>query len=248
MKRVINFVSLVVLAFMFAICANVFVFAGETESETEAVMQTEVETEIIGQTAPRAEVVEQTAFTLLDLNQRDLDNNYIQTIPKDITINVIGNIFEQEGVFRICTEYEGKMGSVAVSGLKLFTKDEKSTGLNWVEVNIQEQKVTLHLSNGRSISSDCVTGTEGVSDTPTGSYYIEYKQEKTTLRGEDYSSDVDYWMPFYGGYGLHDASWRYDFGGDIYKYSGSHGCVNLPHWMAETIYENISEGDLVRID
>ena len=94
MKRVINFVSLVVLAFMFAICANVFVFAGETESETEAVMQTEVETEIIGQTAHGPEVVGQTAFTLMDLNQRDLDNQYIQTIPEGTEINVIGNVFE----------------------------------------------------------------------------------------------------------------------------------------------------------
>ena len=45
-------------------------------------------------------------------------------------------------------------------------------------------------------------------------------------------------MPFDGGIGLHDASWRSEFGSDIYLYNGSHGCVNLPYDAAKIIYEN----------
>ena len=52
---------------------------------------------------------------------------------------------------------------------------------------------------------------------------------------------MKYWMPFNGGIGLHDASWRSKFGGEIYKNSGSHGCVNLPRSVAETIYNNIDK-------
>ena len=44
-------------------------------------------------------------------------------------------------------------------------------------------------------------------------------------------------MPFDGGIGLHDATWRKRFGGEIYKTSGSHGCVNLPYNAAKQIYE-----------
>ena len=51
-----------------------------------------------------------------------------------------------------------------------------------------------------------------------------------------YQSHVDYWMPFNGGIGPHDASWRDTFGGDIYINSGSHGCINLPLEAAEKIY------------
>ena len=51
-----------------------------------------------------------------------------------------------------------------------------------------------------------------------------------------------YWMPFNGGIGMHDASWRGSFGGSIYKTNGSHGCINLPVKAAKTIYENISAG------
>lgn len=42
--------------------------------------------------------------------------------------------------------------------------------------------------------------------------------------------------------GIHDASWWYFFGGDIYKRNGSHGCVNTPLYLAKRIFENIEEG------
>ena len=49
-------------------------------------------------------------------------------------------------------------------------------------------------------------------------------------------------MPFNGGIGLHDASWRNKFGGEIYVNSGSHGCVNLPTSSAAAIYSHVSSG------
>ena len=52
-------------------------------------------------------------------------------------------------------------------------------------------------------------------------------------------------MPFYGGYGLHDATWRGAFGGSIYLYGGSHGCVNLPPKAAATLYNNVTVGTKV---
>jgi lipoprotein-anchoring transpeptidase ErfK/SrfK len=50
-----------------------------------------------------------------------------------------------------------------------------------------------------------------------------------------------YWMPFYAGYGLHDAWWRHDYGPGTNVYgdgpgssepTGTHGCVNIP--LAQT--------------
>lgn len=52
-------------------------------------------------------------------------------------------------------------------------------------------------------------------------------------------------MPFHNGVGLHDASWRSEFGGTIYKYSGSHGCVNLPYSAAKAIYAEAEIGTTV---
>jgi lipoprotein-anchoring transpeptidase ErfK/SrfK len=75
--------------------------------------------------------------------------------------------------------------------------------------------------------------------TPKGVYRLKYKQKNTVLRGEDYAVPVTFWMPFNGGVGLHDASWRSVFGGSIYETNGSHGCVNMPYNVAKPIFDNI---------
>ena len=83
--------------------------------------------------------------------------------------------------------------------------------------------------------------------TVLGVYMINYKQKDATLRGPGYEAKVTYWMPFSGNMGLHDASWRYRFGGDIYERNKTHGCVNSPLYLARTIYESIDEGTPVII-
>jgi lipoprotein-anchoring transpeptidase ErfK/SrfK len=76
----------------------------------------------------------------------------------------------------------------------------------------------------------------------TGTFLLNYKQKDVTLTGPGYEAGVTYWMPFYGNIGLHDASWRSSFGGQIYKTRGSHGCVNAPKYLAKIIFEYIEEG------
>ena len=47
------------------------------------------------------------------------------------------------------------------------------------------------------LETDCVTGNGARGyDTPEGVYGITYKQRNATLNGENYSTPVDYWMPF----------------------------------------------------
>ena len=60
--------------------------------------------------------------------------------------------------------------------------------------------------------------------------------------GEDYETPVSYWMPFNKNVGLHDAIWRNKFGSNFYKAGGSHGCINLPFYVAEKIYNMVEKG------
>ena len=46
-------------------------------------------------------------------------------------------------------------------------------------------------------------------------------------------------MPFAYNVGVHDASWRTEFGGEFYKTTGSHGCINAPREVAETLYQRM---------
>lgn len=41
------------------------------------------------------------------------------------------------------------------------------------------------------------------------------------------------------GCGIHDSTWRSNYGGDIWRSNGSHGCVNTPYQNVEIIYNNI---------
>lgn len=54
-------------------------------------------------------------------------------------------------------------------------------------------------------------------------------------------------MPFNGGIGLHDSTWREadEYGGDVYLESGSHGCINMPLELVKTVDEYIDVGDYV---
>ena len=116
-------------------------------------------------------------------------------------------------------------------------------GSTYVEINLTAQHLFYYKDGSLVVESDFVSGNEAKGwATPAGVYPLTYKQKDAVVKGEDYKTPVDYWMPFNGGIGLHDATWRSSFGGTLYKNGGSHGCVNLPHSVAQKIFENISAG------
>ncbi len=110
-------------------------------------------------------------------------------------------------------------------------------GDTYIEVNLTAQHLYFYKDGQLFLESDVVSGKN--DGTPTGTYSFTYKERYATLNGENYSSPVSWWMPFSGNVGLHDASWRTNFGGTLYKSGGSHGCINLPIKTAKAIYENI---------
>lgn len=120
---------------------------------------------------------------------------------------------------------------------------DKEVGDTYVEVSLSDQHVWYIVDGDVYLESDCVTGNYGSADTPKGYFSVNAKVSPCTLKGDDYTSYVTYWMPFIGGgWGLHDADWRSSFGGSIYKGNGSHGCVNLPPSVAKKMYAKMEVG------
>ncbi|MCH5210495.1 MAG: L,D-transpeptidase family protein [Oscillospiraceae bacterium] len=115
----------------------------------------------------------------------------------------------------------------------------------YAEISIADQHLWYYKDGNLVVSTDVVTGRTGGRDTPKGTYFVAYKARNTVLTGPGYASPVSFWMPFNGGVGMHDASWRSTFGGTIYQGNGSHGCVNMPYSAAEKVYQSISAGDPV---
>lgn len=135
-----------------------------------------------------------------------------------------------------------------------YGKSNHGIGKNYVVVSIKNQelwvvrkgKVAVHLT-------DVVTGTyTGKGNrTPTGVWYIQYKESPSTLRGYNddgtkYASKVKYWMPFtLSGCGLHDASWRTDWSKTAYLKGGSHGCVNIRPSEVHSVWQNVLKDEAV---
>ncbi len=120
----------------------------------------------------------------------------------------------------------------------------------YVEVDLSAQHLWFYKNGGLVIESDFVSGSVAKNaETQTGVFPLAYKESPSVLVGSNaedgYQTEVQFWMPFYEGQGLHDATWRSSFGGEIYKTNGSHGCVNLPYSAAEVIYNNIEGGTAI---
>lgn len=124
-----------------------------------------------------------------------------------------------------------------------LSRGEDEIGNTYVEINISRQHLWFYKDGKLITHGAVVTGNPNRGNaTVTGTYMLNYKQDGTTLKGAGYEVNVKYWMPFYGNMGIHDASWRHSFGGEIYKRKGTHGCVNAPIYLAKTIFENIEPG------
>ncbi len=135
----------------------------------------------------------------------------------------------------------------------VYLYSAKSRAINdlsgtYVEISIDDQRMWCYKDGKLIVDTPVVTGDMSKEDraTPKGGVWaIDAKQTDRILRGEGYASHVDFWMPFNGGVGIHDAAWRSKFGGTIYLTNGSHGCINTPHENAEKIYKAVSIGTAV---
>lgn len=135
----------------------------------------------------------------------------------------------------------------------IYEQTANSHGLNdlgntYIEVDLSNQHMYYYQSGSLIFDSEFVSGNMSYSDRQThaGIFTLYSKTSPSVLRGDkkpdgtyEYEEPVDYWMPFDGGIGFHDAPWRDAFGGDIYLTNGSHGCINLPPENAAVLYSII---------
>lgn len=138
-----------------------------------------------------------------------------------------------------------KTSKAPVYSSKAPWKGTNDIGNSYVEIDLTNQHLYLYQKGTIVLESEFVSGDmdgDAGCATPAGVFGLTYKTMNAVLRGADYETPVVYWMPYHGNFGMHDATWRTEFGGDIYLTDGSHGCVNLPLESAAAIYGQIGEG------
>ena len=123
-------------------------------------------------------------------------------------------------------------------------RGKNDIGDTYVEIDYTNQRLWYYKDGRLLVETPVVTGNVSLGqNSPEGIFCITGKEENAILKGEGYETPVRYWMPFYEGVGIHDAdSWRSEYGGTIYQYSGSHGCINTPTAQAAVIFSQIEEG------
>ena len=123
------------------------------------------------------------------------------------------------------------------------TDENNGFGDTYVEIDCTRQHLWIYVNGDVVLQTDVVTGqlTPSYSRaTPVGTCLVYNKAVDYTLIGPGYRTPVNYWMPFNGSVGMHDAVWRGAFGGDIYLYDGSHGCVNMPYEAAAAAFDIVT--------
>lgn len=124
----------------------------------------------------------------------------------------------------------------------------------YINISISKQVLEYYVKNKLVLQTDVVTGRNG--DTPYGTYSILNKKRNARLVGDinprtnrpSYDTHVNYWMAFIGNsHGLHDATWRRNFGGNTYTYDPTHGCVNIPYDAMAKLFDMVEVGTPVYI-
>ncbi|HEY7046125.1 MAG TPA: L,D-transpeptidase [Jatrophihabitantaceae bacterium] len=119
-----------------------------------------------------------------------------------------------------------------------------------VIVSISRQHAWVCAGARQIKDSPVTTGASASGDgTPTGTWHVQAKQTDrmlTVLSGESFH--VDFWVPYDGVYGFHDASWqKFPYGSSQYRTDGSHGCVHFPHTIMAWLYNWVQVGATVTI-
>ena len=123
-------------------------------------------------------------------------------------------------------------------------------GKTYMEVDLSNQTFWYYKDGKLEYECYIVSGqTTSMARTTLSGVYklwnkqLNYRMKATNADGESWDTTCNYWNNVsICGIGMHDSAWRYAFGGNIYKWNGSHGCINMPVAAAKYIYDNVELG------
>lgn len=166
---------------------------------------------------------------------------------KDATKTIVNAILTNKASVTAANDVYGT--GYLTYGVGYGTTSNDGLGTTYAEVDISDQTVYIYKNGKCVLSVRTVTGKHSTGeDTPTGVFYVMYKQQNATLTGSEsgnanYSVKVSYWAQFTNsGCGFHDATWRTNWSTTAYLTDGSGGCCNLHKADAAKVYALLSQG------
>lgn len=156
-----------------------------------------------------------------------------------------------------------KTTSKNLSSVAAKAKQVSKLAVNMCASNRETKAVIVNISqqhmwscNGTDViyQTAVTTGATKLGNaTPTGTWQVYAKQTDRYLSGSDshgsWNDHVNYWMPYDGDFGFHDATWQtLSFGSPKYTSKGSHGCVRLPLAAMKWLYNWAPVGTTITIE
>ena len=184
------------------------------------------------------ETYAEPTYTAIDNYDGDITNKV--TVESNLDLSNEGEYIE---IFTV----EDSSGNKTTKEIKITVREKSKN--TYISISISNQYLVYYKMGKLVLETPVVTGNYG--NTPYGTYYVNNKARNVTLKGPEddpYESFVYYWIPFISStHGMHDATWRSRFGGNIYTYDPSHGCVNMPLDKAADLYYMVEIGTPVYI-
>ena len=180
------------------------------------------------------------------------DAKYGWWIDQEKTTDLIVKLITKgEDVKSVDPIYYEASGGYVFTGREEARTANDDIGNTYVEIDLSKQHLWYYKNGKKAFECDIVSGqtTSAARTTLPGVYKVWYKARNYTMKGsnsdgDEWETKCSYWNRVaIVGSGLHDSQWRGNaFGGSIYKYNGSHGCINMPFNGAKYIYEKVEKG------
>lgn len=122
---------------------------------------------------------------------------------------------------------------------------------SYIEVDLTNQTLWYYQDGKKVFECGVVSGLPTKERmTYPGIYQLWMKEQNKKMEGRttegQYQSQCSFWNYIsVRSIGIHDATWNASFGGDRYKWAGSHGCVGVSYDSAQYIFDNIPIGTVV---
>lgn len=193
-------------------------------------------------------IAEYVAYLAATYNTVGIEREFQATRGDIVTVpgGSYGNELDEDAEYEFLLDaFLNKKGGVRIPEYitEAQEKGADDIGNTYIEVDMGNQHMYYYENGKLMLDTPVVTGnTSRRRGTPSKVCYVYFKQKNRVLRGADYATPVKYWMAVDGHIGIHDASWRKEFGGEIYKTNGSHGCINTPSDVMAELYDMVEVG------
>ena len=141
-------------------------------------------------------------------------------------------------------------GYFEFTGVASARSENDDIGKTYIEVDLSNQQWWYYKKGKKKRHGYIVSGqtTSAARTTLEGVYKlwakdVNHRMKDRNADGDEWDVTCNYWNNIsLCGIGMHDSTWRGGFGGDIYKWNGSHGCINMTYDDAQYIYNNVPLG------